>query len=64
MARSSTISQNAFDKLRKIEKDYHDFVETQMKHNDWEHINFPEYAVSYHDFYSYEVADQYWRNNV
>ena len=61
MARSSNISQSVFDKLRKIEKDYHEFLETQIKHYVWEHINFPDYAVNYHDFYSYEVADQYWR---
>jgi hypothetical protein len=64
MEKSLILSQSALDKLKKIEEAYHDFVHDQMKHNDWEHINFPEYAVAYHDFYSHEVALNYWSQKL
>ena len=55
------LSPKLRNQLLEIEEDYHEFVDVQMSHRDWEHINFPDYAVLYHGFFNRDIADQFWK---
>lgn len=61
MQKLDDLSPKLRKQLLEIEERYHDFVDIQMSHRDWEHVNFPDYAVMYHGFYSKEIADQFWK---
>jgi hypothetical protein len=39
---------------------YDDWVSEQLKHNDYEHINFEDYCAYYHEFHNRELSKFYW----
>jgi hypothetical protein len=60
----ANISDNTLLQLASIEAAYHDWVDIQLQHNDYEHTSFADYASQHHNFHNRQLAEAYWKDQI